>query len=183
MYFQFNVHVGRWNALIYGNGKLHFYGVVKHVSYLCWKILKINRLWMNLGLEKICREFMSYLRYLYSFVFFCILMSTLFQYQMMFVSFNSNTTGVTCGAGIALTLPPPILNEVPVVRSLVSVYCFVDRYFTICPFTFGYCIVWLSSIYNYWLPVRYLRGPITRPKENHHVIISVLIKCLLRMLN
>jgi hypothetical protein len=57
------------NALIYENGKLHLYRDVKHVRYLFCKILKMNKLWMNLGLEKLCREFMSYLRYLYSFTY------------------------------------------------------------------------------------------------------------------
>jgi hypothetical protein len=41
-----------WNALIYENGKLHLYRDVKHVRYLFCKILKMNKLWINLGLEK-----------------------------------------------------------------------------------------------------------------------------------
>jgi hypothetical protein len=56
-----------------------------------------------------------------------------------------------------LTLPmymssPPVFSEVRVTRSLVLCVCFVDRYLSCCPFSFGHCIVCPSSSYGFWLP-------------------------------
>jgi len=38
---------------------------------------------------------------LFVFIYYIYVCPTRFPYQMIFVSFNSNTTGVTCGAGAA----------------------------------------------------------------------------------
>ena len=58
---------------------------------------------------------------------------------MMFVSFNSNMVGVTCGAGTAdYSRAPeftPVYSGVRVARSLV--FCFVDRCLSFWPFSFG----------------------------------------------
>jgi hypothetical protein len=97
---------------------------------------------------------------------------------MMFLSFNSNKTGVTCGTGTAkpseATDFTPVFSEVRVARSLVVCVCFVDRCLSFCPFSFGHCIVcpsitasdypfgifWplycLSFNYGFWLPLWYL---------------------------
>jgi hypothetical protein len=62
---------------------------------------------------------------------------TRFLYQMMFLSFNSNTTGVTFVAGTAYPSRAPgfttVFNRVRVAR-LFSVWCFVDRYLSCCKY-------------------------------------------------
>jgi hypothetical protein len=60
--------------------------------------------------------------------------------------------GVTIGAGTAypseaLSLPP-VVNRVRVTRSLVLCVCFKDRCLSICPFSFGHCVICSSSIYQ-----------------------------------
>jgi len=30
-------------------------------------------------------------------------------------------------------------------------------YLSFCPFSFGHCVVWSSSIYGFWLPLWYLQ--------------------------
>ena len=65
----------------------------------------------------------------------------------------------TSGAGTAH--PPehlnssPVFSAVRVTQSLVLYVCFVDHCFTLCPF--GHCVVYLSLIYRFWLPLRYLQ--------------------------
>jgi hypothetical protein len=51
-----------------------------------------------------------------------------------------------------------LLNESPsgfsgirVTQSLVLYICFVDRCLSLCPFSFGHCVVCPSSIYGFWL--------------------------------
>ena len=53
-----------------------------------------------------------------------------------------------------LTLPEhlsstPVFSGVRVTRSLVLCVCFVDRYLSFCPFSFGNCAVCFSSIYGF----------------------------------
>jgi len=70
------------------------------------------------------------------FVFIYVnLYSTRFPYQMMFVSFKGNTTGVTYGAG-TLTIPehlssPPVFSRVRVARSLVFSVVFFRSLFVV----------------------------------------------------
>jgi len=47
--------------------------------------------------------------FVFIYIYWC---PTSFPYQMMFVSYNSNTTGVTGGAGT--TYPPGTANLIPV---------------------------------------------------------------------
>ena len=35
--------------------------------------------------------------------------------------------------------------------------CFVDRCLSFCPFSFGHCLVFPSSVYGFWLPLLYLQ--------------------------
>ena len=63
-----------------------------------------------------CRGFMFSLLFVFIYVFWC---PTRFPYQMMFMSLNSNTMGVTCGAGTANPSGAPVLNGVRVAQSLV----------------------------------------------------------------
>ena len=68
---------------------------------------------------------------------------------MMFVSCNSNTTGVTSGTGTT-TLPehlsaPPTFSEDRAARSLDSYVVFCKSLFVL----FNHCIVYPSSIYNF----------------------------------
>ena len=46
------------------------------------------------------------MQYIFIYVYWC---STRFPYQMMFMSFNSNTTGVTSEAGTEHMSSPPVL--------------------------------------------------------------------------
>ena len=60
-----------------------------------------------------------------------------------------------------LTLPEhlrsfPVFCEVRVISLVLSV-CFVDRYLSFCPFSFYHCVVCLSSIYGFLLPLCYLQ--------------------------
>jgi hypothetical protein len=41
------------------------------------------------------------------------------------------------------------LSGVRVARTVVYVYCFVDRCLLFCPFSFGHCVVFDSSIYDH----------------------------------
>ena len=51
----------------------------------------------------------------------------------------------------------PVFSEVRVTRSLVLYVCFVDRYLSLCTFSFGHCVVCSSSTYRFWLPLWYLQ--------------------------
>jgi len=58
-----------------------------------------------------------------------------------------------------LTLPehlssPPVCSGV---RSLVLYVCLVDHCLSLCPISFGHCVVCSSSIYGFWLPLWYLK--------------------------
>ena len=60
-----------------------------------------------------------------------------------------------------LTLPEhlssrPVFSGVRITRSLVLYVCFVDRCLSLCPFSFGHCVVF-SSIYGFWLLLWYLQ--------------------------
>ena len=52
---------------------------------------------------------------------------------------------------------PPVFSGVRVTRSLVWYVCFVDRCLSYCTFSFGHCVVYSSSIYEFWLPLWYLQ--------------------------
>ena len=61
-----------------------------------------------------------------------------------------------------LTLPehlssPPVFSGVRVTRYLVLYVCFIDRCLSFCPFSFGHCVIYSSSIYGFWLPLWYLQ--------------------------
>ena len=79
---------------------------------------------------------------------------------MMFVLFNSNTTGVTSGAGTAFLsgahVFTPYFSGVRVTRSLVLCVCFVDRCLSFCTFSFGLCAV-CPPIYEFGLLLWYLQ--------------------------
>jgi hypothetical protein len=61
-----------------------------------------------------------------------------------------------CGTGSAYSSDDPeftsVFSGVRVTWSLVLCVCFVDRYLSYCPFSFGHCVVFPSSIYGLWLP-------------------------------
>ena len=61
-----------------------------------------------------------------------------------------------------LTLPEhlssaPVLSNVRVTRSLVLCVYFVDRFLSICTFSFAHSFFYSSSIYGFWLPLCYLQ--------------------------
>ena len=64
---------------------------------------------------------------------------------------------------------PLVFSGVRVTRSLVLCVCFVDRYLSICTFSFGRCVICSSSIYIFWLPLWYLQ---TLPINSYHYINS-----------
>ena len=47
---------------------------------------------------------------------------------------------------------PLVFSGVRVTRSLVLCVCFVDLCLSFCPFSFGHCVVCLSTIYRFRLP-------------------------------
>ena len=59
---------------------------------------------------------------------------------MMFVSFNSNTKGVTCGARTVY------LSGAPGFTPVFSIVHFIDHCLAFWPFSFGHCVVCPSSI-------------------------------------
>ena len=53
---------------------------------------------------------------------------------------------------------PPVFCGVCVTRSLVlCTVCFVDHCSSLCPFSFGHCVVCSSSVYGFCLPLWYLQ--------------------------
>ena len=78
---------------------------------------------------------------------------TRFPYQMMFVSFNGNTTGVTRGTGIAKPSEAPeftpVFSGVRVALSLVFCVMFCGCCLSLRSFSFGHCVVCPSSIYGF----------------------------------
>jgi len=82
-----------------------------------------------------------------SYLFCCVVM-------VIVVSFNSNTTGVTCGAG---TINPseapefsPVFSKLRIVRSFCVM--FVHLCLSFCPFSFCHCVAACLSIYGFWFP-------------------------------
>ena len=57
--------------------------------------------------------------------------------------------------------------RVRVTRSIVLCVCFVYRCLSICPFSFGHCVV-CPSIYGFWLPLWYLQTLLTYTLRNFH---------------
>ena len=70
-----------------------------------------------------------------------------FPYQMMFVSFNSNTTDVISGAGIANYSGAP---EFLVVFGFFSVQYLVNHCVSCCPVSSGHYIICPSPNYGFW---------------------------------
>ena len=71
-----------------------------------------------------------------------------------------NMMGVASGAGTAYpsreTEFTPVFSRVRV--TLVLCVCFVDRWLSFRPFSFGHCVVCPSSIYGLWWPLCYLQS-------------------------
>jgi hypothetical protein len=76
---------------------------------------------------------------------------TRFPYQMMFVSFNSDMTGVKCVAEAATPLGylmlSPVSSRIRGARSLVFCAMFLDRCLFFCPCSFGHIVC--PSIYGF----------------------------------
>jgi len=53
---------------------------------------------------------------------------------------NINSTGTTNGEGTSYS-SPLVVSGVRVTRCLVLCVCFVDRSLSLCPFSFGHCVV------------------------------------------
>ena len=78
-----------------------------------------------------------------------------------------------------LTLPehlssPPVFSGVPVNRSLVLYVCFVDRCLSFCAFSFGHCVVCLSSIYRFRIPIGYLQTLLTKARTSVLYLIEIV---------
>ena len=89
------------------------------------------------------------------YVFWCLR----FLYQMMFVSFNSSTTGATCGAETASPCEAheftPVCSGVRVSRFSVFCIMFCRSLFVL--FLFGGSLYCLSYDLFIWLPLWYLQ--------------------------
>jgi len=96
-----------------------------------------------------CRGFMFYLCYLYFFTYTGVKHD--FHNQTMFVSFNSNMMGVTCGAGTANHFGAPGFTPgfsgIRVTQSLVFYVIFVVRCLLFCPLScVGRCFLCLFYV-------------------------------------
>jgi hypothetical protein len=60
-----------------------------------------------------------------------------------------------------------VFSEVRVTRSLVVCACFVDRCLSLCPFSFGHCVVCPASIYHSDYPFGIFRA-------NPHLVASII---------
>jgi hypothetical protein len=56
-------------------------------------------------------------------------------------------------------LSQPIMTSrsVETFKAAVFSVCFVDHCLSFCPFSYGHCVVYSSSIYGFWLPLWYLQ--------------------------
>ena len=72
---------------------------------------------------------------------------------------NSNTTGATCGAGMAHPSKTPEFTPVFLVELVLLDFSFLCNILWIvdCPFSFCHCVV-CSSIDGFWLPLWYLKA-------------------------
>ena len=52
---------------------------------------------------------------------------------------------------------PTVFSGGRVTRYLALYVCFLDRCLAFCTFSFGHCVVYSSSIYEFWLPLWYLQ--------------------------
>ena len=103
---------------------------------------------------------------------YCILVS----YQMMFVSFNSNTTSViTAYSSEASEFTAGFKRG-----SCCSIFSFLRNvlYIFVChffSFSFGHCIIW-PALYGFWLPFWHLQSVLTlgylkNRFEWHHLLL------------
>ena len=101
-----------------------------------------------------------FMLFVFIYVYWC---PTRFLYQMMFVTFNSNTTGVTCGAGTAYPSGTPEFTPefsgICAAQHLVSCVVFCRTYIihVVSPFSFSHFVDCLSLIYDFWLLLWYLQ--------------------------
>ena len=68
---------------------------------------------------------------------------------MVFVSLNSNTTGVTCVAGTATLPEHSVFSGVRVARSLVFCVMFCRSLLVLLSFYCDHCVVWPSVFYGF----------------------------------
>ena len=63
----------------------------------------------------------------------------------------------------------------PILFQILDLYeCFVDRCLSFCPCSFGHCVVCSSSIYGFWIPLRYLQTLLKRKKKFAYLSTQVL---------
>ena len=90
--------------------------------------------------------------FVFIYVYWC---PTRFLYQMMFVTFNSNTTGVTCGAGTAYPSGTPEFTPdfsgICAAQHLVFCVVFCRTYIihVVSSFSFSHFVDCLSLIYDF----------------------------------
>ena len=72
--------------------------------------------------------------------------------QMIFLSFNSNMAGVTCGAGTANPSNEPLFTPGFRCSTRCAIFSFLSSVLSFCLFSFGHCIVYSSfSIWLDWM--------------------------------
>ena len=99
----------------------------------------------------ICIVHILFMLFIFIYWYYC---QTRFPYQMMFVSFNTNTTGVTCGSETSDIFRGTRCSCCSTFSFLCSVLWVVCL--SLCTFSLAYC-VFSSSIYGFWLPLWYLQ--------------------------
>ena len=120
---------------------------ILYALLLIWSILTILSLSFTISTLKRCTVCLIFMLCVFIYVYWC---STRFPYQMMFVSFNSNTPGATSGTGTtypsgAPELTPGFIWGVCVAQSVVfCVVLFFRSLLSFCPFYFGHCLLFID---------------------------------------
>jgi hypothetical protein len=73
---------------------------------------------------------------------------------------------------------PPVFSGVRVTRSLDLGVCFVDRWLSLCTFSFDHCAVCSSSIDGFWLPLCrlwYLQTLLTQIEEKEQILLLLVL--------
>ena len=127
-----------------------------------------------------CREFMFFNAICICIdVYWC---PTRFPYQMIFLSCNSKTTGVTSGGGIDIPSRAPEFTPGYLWGSCCSIFSFLCNVLLIiiCLFSVGHCIV-CPSIYGFWIPLWCLQTSL----NNHENVVQEMQSsiCILRQWN
>jgi hypothetical protein len=130
--------------------KLIFYAEYNYIQESCFICVLNLTETIDYGYVPLCRSH------------FQVLSSIMTYYRLCSLS---KTTGALVEQEL-LILPEHlssfrVFSGVRVTRYLTLCVWFVDRCLSFCPFSFGYCVFYPSSIYGFWLPLWYLQTLLT----------------------